>query len=166
LGSYLTNPLTRSELISFTDISLQKPDIFRPKNVSLQEWHDVIAFYAREGWLLKRWGLEIPNSDNPKWCARYTPDHNAEGESVDIGRDNICGPFLKNGVWNPYFLSDEEKQELIGKPYRIYSNKTVNATYNYGEYTTTAVHIVSETDFVPRMVKNRDICFRTQKKTN
>lgn len=170
LGRYLTNQFSAAELKTYKDDVLtlshlplsngfsakqrKSLNLSLPKGVSLKQWHQVIQFFIKEGWIREYWGLKIPISYNPRLTKQTaSPNHLPDGSPL---AQNCYGSqigYFPTTTFNPHFLTDEQREELIGKPYQIYSDEIRAFVPDSNK----AFVIVSEADFERRLAKNMEV---------
>ncbi len=132
LGKYVTDALTRDVLIGFEDSSLRSENFMRPSNVPLEVWHEALDLFAREGFIVLRWKLEIPKSlTKPEYVTRSdwkpednigVPNHGPSGESLEKSKHGaISGEVPDSAPFMPGLLTGDQKNELIGKPYKLHA---------------------------------------------
>lgn len=128
VGRYVTDALTRHEMLCFEDRHLKDPNsLSYIDNVSLTVWDDVLKLFANAGWILCRWRLvlERPLSHTQEMI-RFTPQHDEHGAPLPRPEKNMLyGLVLEEGKRNNHFLTDEDCHELIRMSYPLYPNDGV-----------------------------------------
>jgi hypothetical protein len=105
----------------------------------------------------ERWGLVIPTQPGETWSESLsTPYHKADGTSLD-GRVTYAKGNLPTTFFNPNFLTDAEKAELLGKNYRLFSktNNQVDPAQLEATVVLEETNFVRRYHFLPYQPKNR-----------
>lgn len=123
VGTYISSPNSPNDLRLFQDASLlQKDNRMLPSGVSLAVWHEVLKFFAEQGILVERWELKIPTSDAPDALLIRTPHHMPNGDELDWAKKGVIetDKVVAQELFCPGLLTTEQKDGLLGKPYRLY----------------------------------------------
>lgn len=171
LGRYITNALARDVMISYQDDELtDKNAILIPRNVPLAVWHEVLAFFVEEGCIERYWTLHIPSRlnegrsylppDQRKAWDPYaasnlrTPSHGPNGESLQRNKVGVFSGEIRDASnYSPRMLTDEQKRDLIGKPYKLYPDNY--RVWNNEDVTETVV--VEDRNFTPIHYRSRSV---------
>lgn len=172
LGRYITNALTRDVMISYQDDKLtDKNAILIPRNVPLTVWHEVLAFFVEQGCIERYWTLRIPSRLNERSYSYVPPgqreawdpyaainlripSHGPHGEPLQHNKVSaIAGVIRDANNYSPGMLTDEQKRDLLGKPYKLYPDSY--RVWNNEDVTETVV--VEDRNFTPIHYRSRSV---------
>lgn len=119
VGRYVTDALTRDVLLSYMDKDLtRKGGIFDKSDVPVEVWHEVLEFFEAEGCLFHRWELGLPSYGEHLSVPSWTADGGRFEEKPKVSA--IAGLVPDGRAFEPSLLTDEQKAELLGKPYALH----------------------------------------------
>ena len=122
VGRYVTDALTRDVMLSFQDKYLLNDTFWGRKKVPLAVWHEVLAFYAREGCIEPRWELGLPSYGEHL----STPSWGPQGERIGRAASNPIGGLVPDSTeFCPSLLNDGQRRDLLGKPYALHPSDTL-----------------------------------------
>ncbi|MBI2473469.1 hypothetical protein HYV70_02875 [Candidatus Uhrbacteria bacterium] len=137
VGEYVSSPLTRVLMTTYEDSYLTSEQGLQPKWIPLSVWHEVLAFFAKEGIIVERWELWLPRQlkrpsrlqgewDPYERDNLTIPQHTAEGDRVQPLKSNwIQGIEPDSSPFDPALMTSAQKKELVGKTYKLHSNERV-----------------------------------------
>lgn len=131
LGSYVTDALTRDMMYSFQDDSLaDKGGLFGRYKISLDVWHEVLAYFAEQGVIEERWTLSIPTIGlrGEVTQHKYVPQWGPKGEKLEsAGKDTVLAGFQpEEGGFSPSLLTTAQRDSLIGTEYAMQPSEKVD----------------------------------------
>lgn len=124
VGRYLTDALKRDRMLTFSDRSLTGRHSYVGKRATLKVWHDVLDYFVKAGVVVLRWELELPLELNSE-LMDIPYFHGPNGEKLVRPTEE---PTLGGMSFDPCLLTNEQKQELIGKPYSLSNRRQESVT--------------------------------------
>lgn len=118
----------RKSVVRMEDIEFARRYTQESLNIPLEIWREVLEYFKKQGVVESRWRLKIPVTQNP--AVIDDPDYNPEIQShiPTHYADGSPIPNLNSPGWqtcvpdNPAVLTEEAKQDLLGKPYKLQTN--------------------------------------------
>lgn len=143
IGEFLTQKDTPNVLPVFDSAQeATKKNFLLPSSVPANVLNEVLEFFAGEGLLEKRWQLILTDG--------LTPAHDPGGKDLETPNYTLEGFVLPYSVeFSPEFLTEDQKTQLIGKPYLLYPVGDSAP----GEVVTGESVVVSQSNFTPTYIR-------------
>lgn len=118
VGDYVTSAMTRDVMLGFQDSALTDPKgMWGYHKIPLAIWREVLAFFESQGCIVRRWQLGLPSYGSHLSVPSWGPG----GERFEEPKQSWVGGVIPDSVaFDPALLTDEQKSDLIGKPYALH----------------------------------------------
>ena len=158
VGQYVGNFLTRDVMLCYQDRSLQGKHTLTPKGIPLEVWHEVLEYFAEQGFIERFWEMRLPpweKDSTQTW--NYEIYWHADGTRIERrpAVNVISGEVPGSSPFTPGLLTEAQKQGLIGTQYALTPTDCLhfhwykNQGQRYAE--------VTDDNFTRKYVRNRKI---------
>jgi len=143
IGEFLSQKDTPNVLPVFESAQqASKKNFLLPSEIPASVLNEVLEFFTGEGLFEKRWQLNLADG--------LTPAHDPGGKDLVVPNYTSKGFILPYSVeFSPEFLTDDQKTQLIGKPYLLYPVEEPAP----GKVVGGESIVISESNFTPTYIR-------------